>query len=264
MPRYLVNHFEGRFSVHDDPRIEDIIQYLRRTSWINHTKDLNIIQPDFTHVPKFVAVLQVPSAPSRVTLVMPQESAVILIVHTHLVAISVALARVEVVLALDMITTIVTIVEALDAVLCPLAGRDTPHGGRGQVLPNPDHQENVTIASMNVNNDDANNAIHAAHEPERASEFYFSTTVRPRITVLLRGHVVGIESNVTRATAAKSSFISSDLVRQCGITVEAVDLPAYGPDDTTLTVHGMAMVPLTFGSVNISIRVIVANLAPPW
>jgi hypothetical protein len=57
--------------------------------------------------------------------------------------------------------------------------------------------------------------------------------------------------------------MSSHLARQCGIAVEVVDLPAYGPDGTTLTVHGMARVPLTFGSVNISIRAIVVDLATP-
>jgi hypothetical protein len=68
-----------------------------------------------------VAVLQVTSAPLRVTVVMPQEAAVILIVHTHLVAISVAL---------NLMTTIVTIMVALDAVLCPVA--HTSRGGRWQ------------------------------------------------------------------------------------------------------------------------------------
>jgi hypothetical protein len=113
---------------------------------------------------------------------------------------------------------------------------------------------------MNVNNEDVNHASHASHEPERASDLYFSTTVRPRITMLLRGHVAGIECNVTLDTAATSTFMSSDLARQCGIAVEAVDLPTYGPDDTTLNCSWHGYGSTYFGSVKISIRAIVADL----
>jgi hypothetical protein len=66
---------------------------------------------------------------------------------------------------------------------------------------------------MNVNNEDANNASYASHEPEGASVLYFSTTVRPRITMLLREQVAGMESNVILDTVGACSFISSDLAR---------------------------------------------------
>ena len=46
LPRFIINQIEGQFSVHDDPPLEDIIQYLRRTSWINQTRDPRGIKHD--------------------------------------------------------------------------------------------------------------------------------------------------------------------------------------------------------------------------
>jgi hypothetical protein len=81
---------------------------------------LTIVRPDCTHVLDLVAVLQVSTAPLRVTTAMPQEGGVTLIAHTHPAAGSVALARVEVVLVLDMscagtMTMTVTTMAAVDS-----------------------------------------------------------------------------------------------------------------------------------------------------
>lgn len=110
---------------------------------------------------------------------------------------------------------------------------------------------------------DANASCHSAHESEKAKELYFSAKVAPRITMVVPGHVAGLELDITLDTAATSSFISSDLAAKAGLIVEEVDLAAYGHDGTNMNVKGMATVPLTFGSLNTSVRAVVADLAKP-
>jgi hypothetical protein len=45
LPRYIINQIESQFSTQEDPRLEDIIDYLKRTSWVNQQRESRGSQP---------------------------------------------------------------------------------------------------------------------------------------------------------------------------------------------------------------------------
>eukprot|EP00884_Botryococcus_braunii_P010916 jgi/Botrbrau1/19826/Bobra.0124s0067.1 len=45
LPRYIVNQLEGQFSTQEDPRLDDIIEFLKRTSWVNQLRESRGSQP---------------------------------------------------------------------------------------------------------------------------------------------------------------------------------------------------------------------------
>eukprot|EP00884_Botryococcus_braunii_P009019 jgi/Botrbrau1/18118/Bobra.0757s0001.2 len=45
LPRCIINQLEGQFSTQEDPRLDDIIEFLKRTSWVNQLRESRGSQP---------------------------------------------------------------------------------------------------------------------------------------------------------------------------------------------------------------------------
>jgi hypothetical protein len=280
LPRYIINQIESQFSTQEDPRLEDIIDYLKRTSWVNQQRESRGSQPatrgrfsDFGRRGRDSRGRARGGQASQATSVLLKTATrlrVRIVRATRTTAMGTAMTA-------TLVTPTVVVLTVGDSGrgdynrgvrtfdvprdnsqrrVWTRDNRDGTRGGRGQVPPS---STTVQLASMQSTAEA--DTVDAKDKPPDVKELYFSTKVAPRISMVMPGRVAGLEWDITLDTAATSSFISSDLATRVGLQIDEVDVSAYGPDGTTLNVKGMATVPLSFGALHTSIRAVVADLA---